>query len=326
MENETIELTYERATLGRRIAAFLVDAFLSLLTGAIFLLLTFYLLSISPFMKSIYQQRDDIQLNSHLYLKDDSNKIIQLKESISKDTALTIKEKNKKYDDALTYFFDSNLFFNENEGNEIYKNLKGNAKGDDNNNLFNNGGIEIYDDSLHNDYYLSFYEDSYQKALSYMSWNNEYRNLNRQLLLIDTFSVLGTLLFPFLIFSYVIPLFNVRTRQTLGMMATKIALIDVNGLSVKWWKFTLRFLFFYVIELWGSLLSFFIPFIVSLTMAVLSKAHQSLSDYITNIYMVSIDNKSIYKDVFEYKLAQQNTTKRSFIQNDIYTPEDKKKD
>lgn len=110
MENETIELTYERATLGRRIAAFLVDAFLSLLTGAIFLLLTFYLLSVSPFMKSIYQQRDDIQLNSHLYLKDDSNHIIQLKESISKDTALTIKEKNKKYDDALTYFFDSNLF------------------------------------------------------------------------------------------------------------------------------------------------------------------------------------------------------------------------
>ena len=42
--------------------------------------------------------------------------------------------------------------------------------------------------------------------------------------------------------------------------------------------------------------------------------------------MVSIDNKSIYKDVFEYKLAQQNTIKRSFIQNDIYTPEDKKKD
>lgn len=110
MENETIELTYERATLGRRIAAFLVDAFLSLSTGAIFLLLTFYLLSASPFMKSIYQQRDDIQLNSHLYLKDDSNNIIQLKESISKDTALTIKEKNKKYDDALTYFFDSNLF------------------------------------------------------------------------------------------------------------------------------------------------------------------------------------------------------------------------
>ena len=60
-------------------------------------------------------------------------------------------------------------------------------------------------------------------------------------------------------------------------------------------------------------------------MAVLSKAHQSLSDYITNTYMVSIDEKSIYKDVFEYKLAQQNT-KRSFIQNDIYTPEDKKKD
>lgn len=110
MENETIELTYERATLGRRIAAFLVDAFLSLLTGAIFLLLTFYLLSVSPIMKSIYQQRDDIQLNSYLYLKDDSNHIIQLKESISKDTALTIKEKNKKYDDALTYFFDSNLF------------------------------------------------------------------------------------------------------------------------------------------------------------------------------------------------------------------------
>lgn len=46
---------------------------------------------------------------SSLY-QNDSNNIIQLKESISKDTALTIKEKNKKYDDALTYFFDSNLF------------------------------------------------------------------------------------------------------------------------------------------------------------------------------------------------------------------------
>lgn len=305
MEQETIEIAYERAGNGKRAAAFLADAFLSLVTGAILLILTFYLLSISPVLNSINTKREEIQLSSNLYIKDDDS-IIKLKTYLNDNNELTTIEKIEIYEESLSSFYVNDLFFSENEGLNIYLDYKSKATDLESNKLFNEDGERIYSDAIHQDSYKTFYENTYDSSLSYLYLNNEYRDLNRNVILIDTFSIIGTLLFPFIIYCFIIPLCSTRYRQTIGMRLVKIALVDVTGLSVKWYKLTFRFLFFYIIELWGSLFTFLIPFIVSLTMTLLSKSHQSLSDYIFNTYMVSSETQVIYKDVIEYKLANKN--------------------
>ena len=49
-----------------------------------------------------------------------------------------------------------------------------------------------------------------------------------------------------------------------------------------------------------SLVTFFIPLIVSFGMMVLSKTHQNFNEYITNTYSLSFENKKFYKDYNEY--------------------------
>lgn len=302
-EKEQVTISYERVSNGRRAAAFLLDAFLSLVSGAMLLLLTFYILATAPGMKDIQARREQIQLDSGLYVRDSSDNLITLDDKLSQDEVLTMQEKLEDYDNALTNFYSNKQFFTSDEGKAIYKNLKEECTDSSGNKLFDSNGIAIYADASHEDAYWNFYGTTFDNSLGYLYYSGEYVSLNRSIILIDTFSIIGTLLFPFIIFCYVIPLCNVRNRQTLGMMAVRIALIDANGLSVKWWKLTLRFLFFYAIELWGSLFCFLVPFIVSITMAMLSKSHQTLSDYVCNTYMVSIQDKVIYRNIFEYKLA-----------------------
>lgn len=303
-EIEQVNISYERVSNGRRAAAFLLDAVLSLITGAILLILTLYLLTSTPTMKSIQNRREEISLFSNLYVRENDS-IITLKESLKNNDVLTVAEKNSKYDEALTLFYSNSDFFSDNEGIQIYLNLKKVKTDSQGNKLFDDNGNALYSDAVHNDNYWSFYNKVFDSSLSYLYYNNEYRQLNRNIILIDTFAIISTLLFPFIIFCYIIPLCNLRTRQTLGMMTVKIALIDANGLSVKWWKLTLRFLFFYVIELWGSIFAFFIPFVVSLTMAILMKSHQTLADYVCNTYMVNVKDRIIYRNVYEYKLANK---------------------
>lgn len=305
---DRIELEYERATNGKRIAAFLLDFVLSLITGALFLILTFYILSSAPGMKEINQERESIQLNSSLYVREE-NKVIYLSEALEKDKNKTIKEKNEAFDKNMTLFYQNDTFFKDDEGMNIYLGWKENAKGKDGEALFDKEGLALYDDALHEQYYSSFYNNSFNKSLNYLYKNVRYASLNQKLILIDTFSILGTLLFPLIIYFYIIPMCFRRTRQTLGMLATRIGLIDVNGLAVSPYKFTFRFLFFYIVEIWLSLFTFLIPVGVSFGMLILSKTHQSLHDYVFNTYVVNIDEKMIFKDIYEYKLSERNHQK-----------------
>lgn len=306
MNEEKIELEYERAPNTKRIAALALDLVLSFLTGAILLILTFFILSNAPGIKEIKDQREQIGLTSRLYVKDEGDNTVFLSTFLENSTDLTIREKNEIYESNLYYFFENKDFFTDDEGRAIYLDWKKDGEGTNGERIFDDQGNALYQDAIHEEDYSSFYSSSFNKALGYLHKNTTYASLNQRIILIDTFSIIGTLLFPFLIFFYGIPLFFPRTRQTLGMLATRIGLIDVTGLAVRPMKFTLRFLFFYVVEVWGSLLAFLIPAGLSLGMMAMSKSHQSLHDYLFNTYVVNIDQKMIFKDVYEYRLSERN--------------------
>lgn len=312
---ETIDLEYERASNGRRIAAFALDAFISLVCGAILLILTFFLLSISPVTTSLQGRRETIQENSHLFVKDDEDNYTYLAKFVANDSTRTVSEKNSLMESSLTFFYHNEKFFNNNEGDQIYREYKSKYADSDGQKLFDGSGVALYSDSAHDEAYYAFYISALDDAEGQLYRNSEYASASNQLIAVMTFSIIGTMLFPWIIFFYVIPLCMRRTRQTLGMIAVKIALIDVTGMAVKPLKLTLRFIFTYVLEVWGSLFCFLIPAGITLGMMVLTKSHQTLQDYVFNTYCVSVENKSIYKDVYEYNLSQYNMVQNKLISN-----------
>lgn len=312
MEERKIELEYKRAGNGKRLAAALFDTFVSLVVGAIFLMLTFYLLSISPTLTTIYQEREAIQVRSGLYHKDEeNNKIETLSIYLDGNNDLSLSEKNIKANEAMTAFFNDESFFKDGEGVQIYVDMK-----KSNTTLFDNNGNPNYSFSnpSYETAYWSFYKDELESSTAYLYKADNFGSYNTQIIVINTFAIVGTLLFPFIIFYYVIPMCFRRSRQTLGMLLTHIAIIDGNGLAVKPFKFTMRFLFFYVFEVWASLFCFLIPSAISLGFLILTKSHQTLHDYIFNTYCVDVEEKNIYKDIFEYQMS-----KDSYLKNQILT-------
>ena len=99
------------------------------------------------------------------------------------------------------------------------------------------------------------------------------------------------------------------------MKITKTALLSVDGFSVKPLRFTLKFLFKLFIVLIGSFAALFIPLAVSITMIVVLKTHQSLSEYVSNTYLVSIEDQSVYKDLTEYRIAHTEIDFEKYLKN-----------
>ena len=99
------------------------------------------------------------------------------------------------------------------------------------------------------------------------------------------------------------------------MKITKTALLSVDGFSVKPLRFTLKFLFKLFIVLIGSFAALFIPLAVSITMIVVLKTHQSLSEYVSNTYLVSIEDQSVYKDLIEYRIAHKEVDFEKYLKN-----------
>ena len=301
------EISYERANNFKRFSANLLDTFLSLLTGFILLSLTFLILANAPGMIELREVRENIALNAGLYQVDSNGNAIRANDIIYDSEDMTALEKSETMNNILFSFYRNSNFFDGNEGIEIYKNYFIEATNDDNKRLFDDDLNRIYTSSDYDYVYLEFYNDIFETSFGYLFNDSNYSKANSDFIIIYSLSIVATLVFPFIIFYYIVPLFFVRTRQTLGMKLCKIAIVNYDGLALKLGKFTLRFLFFYVVEILFSLVAFLIPLAFSLTMMIMSKSHQTLHDYLFSTYCVSIDNRTIYKDIYEYVLSKRKT-------------------
>ena len=302
---EIHELEYERATNPRRIASNLLDTFLSLLLGMILLCLTFYLIEVSPVVGNFESTRNEIALSSGLYEKSEIDGfIIRKNENILDSEELTSQEKIDKLHGILYTFYQNEDFFNTSkEGLDLFYDYFDLGIDENENKLFDENHNRIYLSSDYDQAYLNFYNDLFNLSTGYLANNSDYLHSSQAIILILIFSIIGTMLVPFIIFYYIIPLFFVRTRQTLGMLLTKTAIINYDGLAVSFKKHTFRFIFIFIFEIICSIFAFLVPFIVSFSMMILSKSHQTLHDYLFSTYCVNITDRTIYKDKYEYKLS-----------------------
>lgn len=111
-----------------------------------------------------------------------------------------------------------------------------------------------------------------------------------------------------------------RGRPTLGKRLMQIQFVDPQILSPSARRYVCRWLVFFFLEFVLSFFTFGIPFIVSFTMTLATKKHQSFPDFMTGLvevdakkqkvyftrYEVSLDNAPIYQDPVDFKIDQKD--------------------
>ena len=120
-ENVT-EVEYPNPALYKRWFAAIIDIFVMLVVAALLYGISMLVTDKVPSYSNAVSQRDELQLDSNLYVKDD-NKIVLLTTSLD-DSEATDLEKKNKYSSALDSFYSNTTFFSDSSGLEAYSSRK----------------------------------------------------------------------------------------------------------------------------------------------------------------------------------------------------------
>lgn len=315
-ETQVIELDYPAVRVGKNLAGRFFDLFTFVIIGFILLIPTLFLIQGNREYQSWITKQDEIRLESQLYKKNKEGKIVVLGSYYDEEDELTFNEKSAAIEEALTFFFSD--YVNEElvgEGKKTYLTYKLDQKNKDGVNLFSEEGKRVFLSSDYDSlYYSSYCSLVKNQATGYLNLKGEYLSLKKKTSLTYLIGIPLTFVISYCIVYYIIPLCLSRGKQTLGMKMTKTALLAVDGFSCGAGRFTLRFLFKLFIILIGSFAALFIPLAVSVTMIVLMKSHQSLSEYVTNTYLVSIEDRSVYRNLSEYRISNQAIEKNNYME------------
>ncbi len=287
--------------------------FSRLFSSAIFdaltlILLSFLLFSLSlPLYQrtSVYQGnssfREEIMLSSHLYVAYDGG-VQTLSSSLDGDASFTFEEKGEKVRAALDYCY--NVYLNEDfefKGQERLLSFLS---------PYSNSGAEMFDSNgertlVSHDYdeaYFACYKEILEsKAVVDLGKKMGFSDARRNILIGYGVSFLLSFSLSCVLLLYLVPICFHRGKKTFGMALTRIGYVDLTGISPKPLRFTLRFLFLWILILLGGFFTFGLTWAISACFAVFRKDRQTISDYVMATYLVDDSNKKIIE---AYKESQ----------------------
>ena len=305
-----MEVKFNKPKYRIRCFAFLFDLMTIAISFCLLFFLSLTIMNHVPYYKNANELIDNIQFESHLYIKDENRNRLLCDYYVVKE-----EDDYKKYyvifDEALTSFYSDEDFFTGDEGIKIYSNLKI-KEGESLSDLFiysdeSHSSIVVQEDASSKDVYNWFSQTMVDTASTYVTSSKEYIEASKTISLSFYFIILLLpLTISFLIFEYIIPLIISRGKKTLGKLVFSLAVVSADGLSCSFSRFTCRFLIFFFLEILLSIVAFLIPLFISFSMFVFSKLGQSMHDYIAATYVVEAPLKSICKTKEEYLLKHQH--------------------
>lgn len=316
-EPEVIELNYQQLKVSRSIAYRCFDAFFWLLTSLILMIATLFIIQGNPIYQGMQKEIRNYEQTSRLYqeTKNEEGDTIWANSYIAylNNDKLNYDERSYNLNQDLTFFFSS--YVNEElEGNgmKTYLDAKLEMKTKDNQVMFDQDGNRILiSDDYDVEYYEAYGSILQNKALGYLNLKGDYLQLKKNSTIWYLVGIALTLIIAYTIIYYLIPMIICnRGKRTLGMVITKASLLSADGLSCKNSRYTLFFLFKLFIMLIGSFAALCIPLGVSITMILITKSHQSLAEYVLNVYSVSTESQTVYKNLSEFYLANESRTQK----------------
>ena len=298
-----MEVTFTKAKFSSRIFAFMVDAFLMIVTALGMVIGFRYLFGSMSFYQNASNRMTEIQMASHLYYQDEKGDTSLLCDHYDPQSEEQCEQYNPSLHQALSDFYHDSFFFDQSDSESGYA-------------LYIKQRMEtgqfIYIDDSHSDcapkegvlaseIYKTYTSLMKHDAVSYIAENADYINAVKTLNFTFIFLIL---LLPITIsvfvYEFIIPLCFKRGRKTIGKFLFKLGVVDQKGLSPSFLRFSARFLLFYSLEIVLSLVAFLIPLIVSTSMFFFSKKNQSFHDYVSGTYVVSCENNNIFLNKEEY--------------------------
>ncbi len=316
MENEkqVTEVEYPRAKNYKRWLAFIIDVFLALILGLFLTAAAGAVTKAIPSYQNVVKQRDDIENSVSIY-QDGKAIILVMDESES-----TVADKKKTLNDAIENFYSDKRFFTEDTYYSAYQDRKKEAKASDSGSLFEyNDTTKTYLEKNYSDqeYYDFYYSEIEHYLIAYMSLNADYANATNAIVRTSVIELILCLSVGYILSFLIVPLIIKRGRRTIGMYLFKISLISVDALNVNGWTLFGRDMLLLFVGFWLSVITFFIPWAVSVTMMHLSKRGQDFFDYVSNTYVVDTAKKDVYLNYAEY-LSRVKSVEKASIENENF--------
>ena len=300
----SLVVKYKKCSDLKRVIAFIVDFFFTLLLTLLLLASSLAIFYATPNYKEALSIQENLKERSALFIEGKEAPLYL------SENGLTIKEQARELDLLMTNFYENSYFFKDNKEINEYNNRKLNEKYNGYN-LFKEENNEIIFtfNNVPDNTYLTYLTSEYNTyALSSFRNFDEYINTTKFISLTNLLLIIFTFLFSSIIFYFLIPFLSKNNRATLGMKIFKLGLISNSNYSLTNKEFIYRFLFFFIIEYILGFLSFFIIPLISLSFMLLSKNSLPFHDLLLNSKMVDVSGVKIFTNKYEL-LNTLNTSK-----------------
>ena len=300
----SLVVKYKKCSDLKRIIAFIVDFFFTLLLTLLLLASSLAIFYATPNYKEALSIQENLKERSALFIEGKEAPLYL------SENNLTIKEQARELDLLMTNFYENFYFFKDNKEINEYNNRKLNEKYNGYN-LFKEENNEIIFtfNNVPDNTYLTYLTSEYNTyALSSFRNFDEYINTTKFISLTNLLLIIFAFLFSSIIFYFLIPFLSKNNRATLGMKIFKLGLISNSNYSLTKKEFIYRFLFFFIIEYILGFLSFFIIPLISLSFMLLSKNSLPFHDLLLNSKMIDVSGVKIFKNKYEL-LNTLNTSK-----------------
>lgn len=304
LKKMSLVVKYKKCSDLKRVMAFIVDFFFTLLLTLLLLASSLAIFYATPNYKEALSIQENLKERSALFIEGKEAPLYL------SENSLTIKEQVRELDLLMTNFYENPYFFKDNNEINEYNNRKLNEKYNGYN-LFKEENNEIIFtfNNVPDNTYLTYLTSEYNTyALSSFRNFDEYINTTKFISLTNLLLIIFTFLFSSIIFYFLIPFLSKNNRATLGMKIFKLGLISNSNYSLTKKEFIYRFLFFFIIEYILGFLSFFIIPLISLSFMLLSKNSLPFHDLLLNSKMIDASGVKIFKNKYEL-LNTLNTSK-----------------
>ena len=315
-----MEVKFEKATFSSRIFAFGADLIIMVAAGLGLAIASQAILQNVPFYKEAGQVLNKVQLDSGLYVENSDKDVVALCDYYKPTNVDQYKAYNDEINLALTSFYQKEEFFDDTAwASQHYIDMKIDS------------GLFIYTDDTHTSttpkaedeeslknmfefYGRTITEDATLYIVKVPGYVEATKTLNISFIFLI---LLLPIFISITLFEFIVPFIFGNGYRTIGKFLFKISVVDARGLAPSFPRFLLRYLFFLVVEIYGSMVSFLIPLIVSFTMFVFNKNNQSLHDYVIGTYVVDSSNKRVHKNKKELLEAKEEAESLDLNSKDI---------
>lgn len=159
------------------------------------------------------------------------------------------------------------------------------------------------------DEFDSFYRSSYSTAITTLSLTDPTIGAIQAMTWGNIRAAMYASMIATLIPCFIVPI-SLKNGKTVGKLVTKLVVLTDDGYEYKKYKHIFRYLSFYIIEVFGGVVTIGLTLILTTTLTLFTKKRRALHDYISFSVVADEVNSVFYKDEAEEAEYQKKSLEK----------------